>query len=136
MPGRINCATCSQQVNVKQQSLRRASYGKCMHTKCTARPDQGAQLLRAGDIPFHCNDCWKETPTSQPDENAATAAFAAAATSPHSAPYRKAFFFPYTGNFGSQLGRMNDVLVNGVEGISTLTDELSQMRQENAGFRR
>lgn len=127
MAGRANCVACSQRVTAKQHSFRCASCGKCAHTKCIAWPDEDLQLLRAGDLPFHCNACWKAAPPVKPDENTGPAAESVALD--HNA------FFPYPGDVGSQLSKMNDLLVNAVEGISFLTDELSQLREEHARLR-
>ena len=128
-PSRDACLLCSCPFFGKQQFFRCESCSKRVHAKCVTWPDEELQLLKSGSRSFCCNLCDLSHASGKPSEGNS-----AACSGEHCSSQ--------TGSLstctppGDDLAGLRRLLLDALEGISFLSDEVSQLREDNERLRK
>ncbi|KAL3174043.1 hypothetical protein MRX96_011785 [Rhipicephalus microplus] len=128
-PSRDACMLCSCPFFGKQQFFRCESCSKRVHAKCVTWPDEELQLLKSGSRSLRYSLCDLSHASGKPNEDDS-----AACSDEHCSSQ--------TGSLSTcappcrDLAGLRRLFLDLLEGISFLSDELSQLREENERLRK
>ncbi|KAL3181942.1 hypothetical protein MRX96_035705 [Rhipicephalus microplus] len=128
-PSRGARLLCSCPFFGKQQFFRYESCSKRVHAKCVTWPDDELQLLKPGLRSFHCNLCDLSRACGKINEDDS------AACSDEHCSSQTGSLSTYAPP-GGDLAGLRRLLLDALEGISFLSDEVSQLREENECLRK
>ncbi|KAL1453517.1 hypothetical protein MTO96_043764 [Rhipicephalus appendiculatus] len=133
-PSRDACVLCSCPFFGKQQFFRCESCEKRVHAKCVTWPDDQLQLLKSGSRPFSCNLCDSAQYGDRPNDETEVCATAACSLPPRGSPTGPPLV--PLGDLGEEVAGLRRLLLDALEGISFLSDEVSQLREANERLRK
>ncbi|KAL1465894.1 hypothetical protein MTO96_043066 [Rhipicephalus appendiculatus] len=128
-PSRDACVLCSCPFFGKQQFFRCEICEKRVHAKCVTWPDDQLQLLKSGSRPFSCNLCDSAQYGDRPNDETEVCATAACSLPPRGSPTGPPL--APSGDLGEEVAGLRRLLLDALEGISFLTDKVSQLREDN-----
>ncbi|KAH6926769.1 hypothetical protein HPB50_022154 [Hyalomma asiaticum] len=133
-PSRYACVLCLCPFFGKQHFFRCEICEKRVHAKYVTWPDEQLQLLKSGSRSFSCNLCDSAQHGGKPNDDTEACATAACSLQPRCSP-TSAPLAP-SGDLGGEVAGLRRLLVDALEGISFLSDEVSQLREANERVRK
>ncbi|KAH6948213.1 hypothetical protein HPB50_023187 [Hyalomma asiaticum] len=133
-PSRDACVLSSCPFFGKQQFFRCEICEKRVHAECVAWPDDELQLLRSRSRSFSCNLCNSTQHGGKPNDETEACATAACSLQPCGSPTGPPLA-PSCDLVGEVAG-LRRLLPDALEGISFLSDEVSQLREDNERLRK